>query len=473
MRKRILEALRALPCENVNNDAFFLIGRALKKEGLPCSVWEEWSRDDERAKPGLCEGYWEVMDPGPEGEAEILRMARLLGRLPPEDEDAYFAEQEASAQGEGESQTETGGEDKAALSGKEEDDDPTEFDGLPRTVSLESFRETPPRRPAPLIEGVLRRGHKLLLSGSSKAGKSFLLMELCVAIAEGTPWLGFQVQKGRVLYVNLEIDPASAIHRFLAIYKALGLEPRHMADVELWNLRGQSLPMDQLTWPLIRRVKENRFDAVVIDPIYKVLTGDENSAGDMAAFCNRLDRVCAKTGCSVIYCHHHSKGAQAGKKTIDRASGSGVFARDADALLDIIEVELTEHQQKAHRGATAWRMESSLREFPNVEPVYFWYQYPLHRRDAAGVLSGAPAAPDSLPANVHEGDPSVFPAARGASPAQRRDRLNAAFTLCQQNGRTHVEDLAAAAKVSQRTLRDWLKENKAGYQCVGGIVERR
>ena len=89
-KKEILEALRALPCENVNNDAFFLIGRALKKEGLPCSVWEEWSRDDERAKPGLCEGYWEVMDPGPEGEAEILRMARLLGRLPPEDEDAWL-----------------------------------------------------------------------------------------------------------------------------------------------------------------------------------------------------------------------------------------------------------------------------------------------------------------------------------------------------------------------------------------------
>ena len=50
--------------------------------------------------------------------------------------------------------------------------------------------------------------------------------------------------------------------------------------------------------------------AIVIDPIYKVITGEENSAADMAAFCNEFDRICKQTGCCVIYCHHHSKGAQ-------------------------------------------------------------------------------------------------------------------------------------------------------------------
>ena len=43
-----------------------------------------------------------------------------------------------------------------------------------------------------------------------------------------------------------------------------------------------------------------------------------------------------------VYCHHHSKGAQGMKKAMDRASGSGVFARDPDAQLDIIELEMTE-----------------------------------------------------------------------------------------------------------------------------------
>lgn len=96
-------------------------------------------------------------------------------------------------------------------------------DELPDMVPLSAYWDDPPELPEVLIESILRRGHKMLISGSSKAGKSFLLMELCVAIAEGRKWLNFQCQQGRVLYVNLEIDPASAMTRFFKIYEALGV----------------------------------------------------------------------------------------------------------------------------------------------------------------------------------------------------------------------------------------------------------
>ena len=180
-------------------------------------------------------------------------------------------------------------------------------DELPDMEALAAYMDNPPTLPEELIAGILRRGHKMLVSGSSKAGKSFLLMELCIAIAEGIPWLGFPVRKGRVLYVNLEIDPASAINRFFKIYEALGLKPRHAADILLWNLRGHAVPLDQLVPKLVRRVRDMNLDAIVLDPIYKVITGDENNASDMGAFCNQFDRICTETGCSAIYCHHHSK----------------------------------------------------------------------------------------------------------------------------------------------------------------------
>ena len=78
-------------------------------------------------------------------------------------------------------------------------------DELPDMVFLDTFKDNPPELPEELITGILRRGHKMLISGSSKAGKSFLLMELCIAIAEGKPWLGFPCKKGRVLYVTLRL----------------------------------------------------------------------------------------------------------------------------------------------------------------------------------------------------------------------------------------------------------------------------
>ena len=59
-----------------------------------------------------------------------------------------------------------------------------------------------PELAPPLIEGVLRQGHKMLIAGPSKAGKSYGLIELCCAIAEGREWLGWKSTKGKVLYTD-------------------------------------------------------------------------------------------------------------------------------------------------------------------------------------------------------------------------------------------------------------------------------
>ncbi len=269
-------------------------------------------------------------------------------------------------------------------------------DDLPDPEALsEVWEHMPPLAPA-LIEGVLRQGHKLLLVGPSKAGKSFALIELCIAIAEGVPWLGFPCAQGRVLYVNLELDRPSCLNRFRDVYAGLGVAPRHMDNLDIWNLRGKSLPMDKLAPKLIRRAAKKNYIAVVIDPIYKVLTGDENSADQMAKFCNQFDKVCTDLGCATIYCHHHSKGSQWGKASMDRASGSGVFARDPDALLDLIELPVNEETKRraapnadAARLAnlSALRLDGTLREFPKFAPVNLWFDYPVHRLDIGGDLA--------------------------------------------------------------------------------------
>lgn len=232
-------------------------------------------------------------------------------------------------------------------------------DDLPDPENLASEWDDMPELAPPLIDGVLRQGHKMLLAGPSKAGKSFALIELCVSLAEGKPWFGWECAQGRALYVNLELDSASCLHRFKDVYRALGYAPENVGNIDIWNLRGRSVPMDRLAPSLIRRALKTRPIAVVIDPIYKVITGDENSADQMAAFCNQFDKVAQQVGCAVIYCHHHSKGLQGQKRSMDRASGSGVFARDPDALLDMTALELTDECTKAHYD---WRRQHAIWE---------------------------------------------------------------------------------------------------------------
>ena len=316
-------------------------------------------------------------------------------------------------------------------------------DDLPDPESLSDVWIDMPPLADPLIDGVLRKGHKLLLAGPSKAGKSFALIELCCAIAEGRNWLGWKCAQGKILYVNRELDRASCLHRFHDVYERLGWRPQNVNNIDIWNLRGSSIPMDKLAPKLIRRAQKKDYIAVIIDPIYKVITGDENSADQMAHFCNQFDKVCNELGCAVIYCHHHSKGHQGEKRSMDRASGSGVFARDPDALIDLIELEITyalAKQQRESAGCniicnylaekipdwedsfnlsqddmlsfrklekaieencswsqrseiqtqiyeknkeldarTAWRIEGTLREFPKFAPVNLWFNYPVHQ----------------------------------------------------------------------------------------------
>ena len=339
-------------------------------------------------------------------------------------------------------------------------------DELPGFSTLEEAMADPLPLPEEIIQGVLRRGHKMLISGSSKAGKSFLLMELCIALAEGRPWLGFPCKKSRVLYVNLEIDPASCINRFAKIYKALGYERKHTEDIIVWNLRGHAVPLDQLVPKLIRRVRDQHLDAIIIDPIYKVITGDENSASDMAAFCNQFDRICNETGCSTIYCHHHSKGAQGAKRAMDRASGSGVFARDPDAQLDMIELELDGNAKEEARelGVTAWRLESSLREFKNITPVEFWFDYPIHRLDMREQLQDAPAKGSIAAARLK--NPKYTTA------EQRAESVRMAYLACSIFGDdVTVAEIAQYMGVSERCARDRVKEVPGEFILEKGIVK--
>lgn len=317
-----------------------------------------------------------------------------------------------------------------------------ETDELPESVPLDRMLgdNLPPLKPA-LIDGLLRVGHKMLMSGPSKAGKSFALIALCIAFAEGREWFGMKCRKSHVMYVNLELDGDSCINRFNDMYSALRIEPENAGSIDVWNLRGKSEPLGKLLPKLVRRCLKRNVEVVVLDPIYKLVAGDENSAGDMAQFANLFDALCEQADVSVIYCHHHSKGFQGQKRSIDRASGSGVFGRDPDAILDMVELEVdsgltwkrtqdkicracTEAVESAGGGdmweqlpevgraiaanaeqnaydmldaeagaalheriervrasqeaLSAWRIEGTLREFPHMKPVSAWFDWPLH-----------------------------------------------------------------------------------------------
>lgn len=401
-------------------------------------------------------------------------------------------------------------------------------DDLPDPESMADVWDNLPSLAPPLIDGVLRQGHKMLIAGPSKAGKSYALIELCCAIAEGKKWLEWNCTQGRVMYVNLELDRASCLHRFKDVYTALGITPNNLSNIDIWNLRGRSVPMDKLAPKLIRRASKKNYIAIIIDPIYKVITGDENSADQMAHFCNQFDKVCTELGCAVIYCHHHSKGAQGGKRSMDRASGSGVFARDPDALIDLVELELNDDILKQEKNKavckvcegwlykydklyhasqddlcsetqmltlcreylendayecviedvgkvrkevesrSAWRIEGTLREFPKFAPVNLWFKYPVHDIDNIGVLKDI-AVDDGMPTWKKNFAKKKTDAERKT---ERKNSLETAFEACGIDDKVTVKSMAEYMGVSEKTVRRRLKEH-GGFWIDEGQVGKK
>lgn len=405
-------------------------------------------------------------------------------------------------------------------------------DDLPEFQNISEIWGKRPALAPELIPGILRKGRKMMIVGASKTGKSMLLSELAIAIAEGSKWLGRLCARGKVLYVNLEIPKDTFWNRILDIYEHLKLPASD--NLTVWNLRGYATQMDKLTPKLVRRARKLQPDVVIIDPIYKVLTGDENSAEQMARFCNEFDKVCTQLNASTIYCHHHSKGAQGGKNSMDRASGSGVFARDADALLDLTQLNLTDavvSQEKnkavcsgllellkqtvpvgwqelvsqddalnryslepicrvritdqaaidrtideaeaAVDGMVAIRAEATLREFPRFKPVNIWFKYPLHYMDEIGTLGDLQPPEDRPPRKNVIRRNGGSESSRDNSYVEKLQRLENTFNALEKgSGSARVKEIAARMGCSDKSVKNYVNMSDAFSLDGKGSVTR-
>ena len=282
----------------------------------------------------------------------------------------------------------------AAQEGADADGDTEAADGTPPDDGFPPITPSramePPKRAPVLIDGILRRGHTMLVTARSKAGKTFLMLQLGVAVATGTSWLGRQCQQGRVLFVNPEVDPPSAENRLHDVAEAVAANLETVcANVDFWHLRGHAQGIEDTARALFSRVRRGEYALIILDSVYELYSGDENSAEDARRFFHGIDRISKQLGCAVAMTHHHAKGIRADLDALDRGSGSGVFGRKPDAPIDLIQVfPPSDYDGHLEQGVTAWRVsDSGLREFPTIEPFGVFFRYPRHIVDYEGITA--------------------------------------------------------------------------------------
>jgi len=227
--------------------------------------------------------------------------------------------------------------------------------------------------PPELIAGMLYHGGTMILSGPSKAHKTYTMLAAGAAIASGAKWLDFETVKAPVLYLNLELQDFAAKSRLEAICAGMGIAPP--ADLHMANLRGEMVSLDRLSARVGMAIKRTGARLVVVDPHYKISSAsgvEENSNDAQAAFLYAIETLCIRHGAAVMLAHHFAKGNASSKNAIDRAAGGGALARWPDVVMT-----LTEHEEE-----DCMTVEFSLRNFAPVKPFVARWTHPVWTRDA-------------------------------------------------------------------------------------------
>lgn len=179
-----------------------------------------------------------------------------------------------------------------------------------------------------LIKNVIPRAEVAILLGPSMSGKSFMALDMGMAIARGLPWRGQRVTQGTVAVVVAE-GAGGTYNRnkaYLDYHAVKGVVPIHFLKAAP-NLLDNA---DVKELILALQDMNPRPSLVILDTWAQVTSGgNENSGQDMGKALTNAGRINTYTGATVMIVHHVGKDADKG------ARGWSGMPAAADAILEV------------------------------------------------------------------------------------------------------------------------------------------
>ncbi|MCW5775339.1 MAG: AAA family ATPase [Phycisphaeraceae bacterium] len=227
----------------------------------------------------------------------------------------------------------------------------------------------PALRP-PVINKLLREGETMNVIAAPKTGKSWLTLDLALAVASGCPWLGrYETTPGDVLIIDNELHRETSASRIPQVARARGLDfARVGRHVAIDNLRGRLRDIFALG-AYFARLEPGRFRLIVLDAFYRFmpLGGDENDNGTMANIYNAIDAYADRLGCAFVLIHHSTKGNQSAKSVTDVGAGAGSQSRASDTHLVL----------RPHEEEGCVVLDAAVRSWAPIEPTGLRWSFPV------------------------------------------------------------------------------------------------
>ena len=191
--------------------------------------------------------------------------------------------------------------------------------------------QTPMTKHPWLVEGIIPACGITLFYGESGIGKSFAVIDLALAVQNGSDWGGRQTEVGEVVYIAAE--DASGIRDRLSST----MRHRDLPDASGCNLIESGIDLSRnsnevavLVDELKAELVEKTIRLVIVDTLQMSMgAADENSSSDATAIIRNCRKVVDAFGCTVLLVHH------SGKDGSKKARGSSAFSGAADSIIQM------------------------------------------------------------------------------------------------------------------------------------------
>lgn len=168
----------------------------------------------------------------------------------------------------------------------------------------------PDDEPAWLIEGLWGAGAVGVIGGAPKACKSWLSLEMALAVASGTPCLGrFAVgSPGPVLVYAAEDAPVQVRERLEGLARVRGVDFQSL-DVHLILEPALRIDRQEDLGRLRATLERLRPRLLVLDPYVRLQSVDENNSTEVSRVLGSLRRLSRVLPVALALVHHARKGS--------------------------------------------------------------------------------------------------------------------------------------------------------------------
>lgn len=166
-----------------------------------------------------------------------------------------------------------------------------------------------PRPPRPfVVADFLGAGDVMCLYGDGGVGKTWIVCDLAVSVADRQPWLGRAVTQSPVLVIDEESGERRLLDRLERTMRGHGIKPGTAVPIAFASYAGWDLREDVDAGRLHQAITETGAGLVIIDALMDVMLGaEENSVKDVSLVFHNLRRVAQATQAAIIVLHHANK----------------------------------------------------------------------------------------------------------------------------------------------------------------------